>query len=190
MNSACQQAVIREESAEARLDWLGSAAQSRTGRTGMSVSQLIENSRESHFVNRSAVAAQIKKVFQQTPGVVDVDWFVEDPQTKFDMKVDLEKAALHGISPADVSRTLQVGLGGANAGLLHDPHSREDIPISNAVVDGHYVLRACIVNFHTSQLDVEAVPDIVARIGREADTSRSRRLNGSSSQTSSPNRQE
>jgi glutamate/tyrosine decarboxylase-like PLP-dependent enzyme len=41
--------------------------------------------------------------------------------------------------------------------------------ISNAVVGGNYVLRACIVNFHTTQTDVEAVPDIVARIGREVD---------------------
>ena len=75
------------------------------------------------------LAAQIKKIFQQTSGVVDVDWYVEDPQTKYDMKVDLEKAALHGISPADVTRTLQIALGGAHAGLLHDSHSREDIPI-------------------------------------------------------------
>src|SRR5258708_6269314 len=56
------------------------------------------------------LAAQIKKVFQQTPGVVDVDWYVEDPQTKYDMKVDLDKAALHSVSPADVTRTLQVRL--------------------------------------------------------------------------------
>ena len=41
--------------------------------------------------------------------------------------------------------------------------------LSNAVVGGHYVLRACIVNFHTAQTDVEAVPDIVARIGRRVD---------------------
>jgi glutamate/tyrosine decarboxylase-like PLP-dependent enzyme len=41
--------------------------------------------------------------------------------------------------------------------------------LSNAVVGGHYVLRACIVNFHTTQADVETVPDIVARIGREVD---------------------
>ena len=81
------------------------------------------------YKGQIAVAAQIKKVFQQTPGVVDVDWYVEDPQAKYDMKVDLEKAALHGISPADVARTLQVGLGGATAGLLHDSESREDIPI-------------------------------------------------------------
>jgi glutamate/tyrosine decarboxylase-like PLP-dependent enzyme len=32
-----------------------------------------------------------------------------------------------------------------------------------------YVLRACIVNFHTAQADVEAVPDVVARIGRAID---------------------
>ena len=41
--------------------------------------------------------------------------------------------------------------------------------VSNSRTDGHYVLRACIVNFHTTQTDVEAVPDIVARIGREVE---------------------
>ncbi len=41
--------------------------------------------------------------------------------------------------------------------------------VSNAVVDGRYLLRACIVNFHTSQVDVEAVPAIVARVGRMVD---------------------
>jgi multidrug efflux pump subunit AcrB len=81
------------------------------------------------YKGQIALAAQIKEIFQQTPGVVDVDWYVEDPQAKYDMKVDLDKAALHGVSPADVTKALQVGLGGANAGLLHDPHSREDIPI-------------------------------------------------------------
>ena len=75
------------------------------------------------------LASQIKQVFQQTPGVVDVDWYVEDPQTKYDLKVDLDKASLHGISAADVTRTVQIGLGGADAGSLHDPQSREDIPI-------------------------------------------------------------
>jgi multidrug efflux pump subunit AcrB len=75
------------------------------------------------------VAAQIKKIFQDTPGVVDVDWYVKDPQAKYDLRVDLDKAALHGVSAADVSRSLQIGLGGAEAGLLHNPESREDVPI-------------------------------------------------------------
>jgi len=41
--------------------------------------------------------------------------------------------------------------------------------VSNAVVAGRYVLRACIVNFHTTPDDVEAVPGIVVRVGRELD---------------------
>jgi multidrug efflux pump subunit AcrB len=76
------------------------------------------------------VASQIKTIFQSTPGVVDVDWYVEDPQVKYDLKVDPDKAALHGVSAADVTRSLQIGLSGATAGLLHDPLSREDIPVN------------------------------------------------------------
>ena len=41
--------------------------------------------------------------------------------------------------------------------------------VSNAVVGGRYLLRACIVNFHTTRADVEAVPEIVARTGRAID---------------------
>jgi glutamate/tyrosine decarboxylase-like PLP-dependent enzyme len=41
--------------------------------------------------------------------------------------------------------------------------------VSNAVIGGRYVLRACIVNFHTARADVEAVPEIVARMGRTVD---------------------
>jgi hypothetical protein len=41
--------------------------------------------------------------------------------------------------------------------------------VSNAIVGGRYVLHACIVNFHTARADVEAVPEIVARMGRKVD---------------------
>jgi glutamate/tyrosine decarboxylase-like PLP-dependent enzyme len=41
--------------------------------------------------------------------------------------------------------------------------------VSNAVVGGRYVLRACIVNFRTTQADVEAIPEIVARLGQSID---------------------
>lgn len=41
--------------------------------------------------------------------------------------------------------------------------------VSNAIIDGKYALRACIVNFNTSLDDVESIPDIVARLGRELD---------------------
>ena len=82
-----------------------------------------------NYEQQMALAKQIKQVFQSTPGVVDVDWYVEDPQSKYDVVVDLDKAALHGVSAAAVTQTIQMGLNGATAGLLHDSKSREDIPI-------------------------------------------------------------
>ncbi|MGC2323607.1 MAG: efflux RND transporter permease subunit, partial [Terriglobales bacterium] len=75
------------------------------------------------------LAGQIKGIFKSTPGVADVDWYVQDPQTKYDIKVDLDKAALHGISAAEVTRTIQIALNGTTAGLLHRPEAREDVPI-------------------------------------------------------------
>jgi glutamate/tyrosine decarboxylase-like PLP-dependent enzyme len=56
-----------------------------------------------------------------------------------------------------------------NQELLDRLQRSGEIFVSNAVIDGHYVLRACIVNFHTASADVLAVPDIVARIGRAVD---------------------
>jgi hypothetical protein len=41
--------------------------------------------------------------------------------------------------------------------------------VSNAVIQGRYALRACIVNFHTATADVEAVPEIAVRLGRTLD---------------------
>ena len=78
---------------------------------------------------RLEIAQQVKDAFRSTPGVVDVDWYVEDPQIKYDMKVDLDKAALNGVSAAEVTRTVQIGLSGETAGLLHVSGSREDVPI-------------------------------------------------------------
>lgn len=38
---------------------------------------------------------------------------------------------------------------------------------SNAVVEGKYALRMCVVNFRTSAEDVEALPELVVRLGRK-----------------------
>ena len=41
--------------------------------------------------------------------------------------------------------------------------------VSNAIVGGRFLLRACIVNFNTAAGDVEALPGIVAQVGRQVD---------------------
>jgi aromatic-L-amino-acid/L-tryptophan decarboxylase len=56
-----------------------------------------------------------------------------------------------------------------NRELLDRLQRGGEVFVSNALVDSRYVLRACIVNFHTTRADVDAVPDIVARVGRTVD---------------------
>jgi multidrug efflux pump subunit AcrB len=82
------------------------------------------------FDGQIDLARKVKQIFAQTPGVVDVDWYVEDPQQTVTLSVDQEKAALHGIAVSDITRVLQTLEAGAQAGLLHDPAAREPIPIT------------------------------------------------------------
>jgi glutamate/tyrosine decarboxylase-like PLP-dependent enzyme len=54
-----------------------------------------------------------------------------------------------------------------NEELLERLQRSGDAFVSNAVVRGRYLLRACIVNINTSAADVDALPGIVVGIGRE-----------------------
>jgi glutamate/tyrosine decarboxylase-like PLP-dependent enzyme len=68
--------------------------------------------------------------------------------------------------------TAESYLNDLNRELLDRLQLGGDAFVSNAVLDGTFVLRACIVNFRTTLADVEALPEIVARIGREVDSER------------------
>ncbi|MFN7828232.1 MAG: efflux RND transporter permease subunit [Acidobacteriota bacterium] len=85
------------------------------------------------------IARQIRDIFDRTDGVVDVDWYVEDDQTRYRFEVDQEKAALNGVAAEQIAATLRVALDGLPVGLAHPPVSRstgepgpvekEDLPI-------------------------------------------------------------
>ena len=78
---------------------------------------------------RLALASEVKRLMGQTPGVVDIDWYVEAPQPKVRFVVDKTKAALHGVSEAAIAQMLQIGSQGQAVDLLHVPAEREDVPI-------------------------------------------------------------
>jgi multidrug efflux pump subunit AcrB len=75
------------------------------------------------------LARQIRDIFEKTNGVVDVDWYVEDDQPKYTLRVDKEKAALNGISEEDIARTMRIASAGEAAGLVHIDSEKEDVPI-------------------------------------------------------------
>ena len=79
--------------------------------------------------SRLKLAEKIKTIFKSTPGVVDVDWYIEADQKKARFIIDKEKAALHGISAATISQTLKIAVDGESVDLLHQPAEKEDVNI-------------------------------------------------------------
>jgi multidrug efflux pump subunit AcrB len=75
------------------------------------------------------VARQVRGILEKTEGVVDVDWYVEDDQTRYRFVVDKEKAALNGVTAEQVAVTLRLAMSGMEAGLLHQAREKEDVPI-------------------------------------------------------------
>ena len=76
--------------------------------------------------------------------------------------------------PPDLRPLLRSGkveeyLNQLNQNLLTAVEKSGEAFLSNAVVGGRYLLRACIVNFHTSLGDIEALPPLLSRLGRETD---------------------
>jgi multidrug efflux pump subunit AcrB len=81
------------------------------------------------YDRQKELALKIRDIFEGTEGVVDVDWYMEEDQVRFQLDIDQEKAALHGISTARIAQTLRTVLEGSTPGLLHQPLEKEDLPI-------------------------------------------------------------
>jgi len=81
------------------------------------------------FNRQIDIAKQIKGVFENTKGVVDADWYVEDDRKKLIFEVDKEKAAYHGIDTEKIAQTLHIALNGSAAGLAHFEKDKEPVEL-------------------------------------------------------------
>ncbi len=82
-----------------------------------------------HLDRQVEIAGEIKKVFDETSNVVDVDWYVEADHKKYVFDVNKEKAALSGISTEAIVQTAGTTLNGTVAGLTHAAKEREPVEI-------------------------------------------------------------
>jgi multidrug efflux pump subunit AcrB len=88
---------------------------------------------------RLKLATKVREIYRATPGVVDIDWYLEDLQPKTILRIDAEKAALHGITEAAITRTVQMAVQGYPVTLLHTTNDRNAV---NVVVELPRALRA------------------------------------------------
>jgi multidrug efflux pump subunit AcrB len=75
------------------------------------------------------LARRIRSMLEETAGVVDIDWYVEDLQPEMLFRFDRLKASMAGVSIAEAQQSVALAIQGSEAGLLHLPLEAEDVPI-------------------------------------------------------------
>ena len=74
-------------------------------------------------------AKHVGSVMTDYPGLVDLDDSSETERTMVDFVLDKEKAALHGVTAADVVETLRLALSGSAPASVHMARERQPLPV-------------------------------------------------------------
>ena len=78
---------------------------------------------------RLGLARKVREIFQSTPGVVDVDWYVETPQPRAIYEVDQAKAARLGVSVEQAGQMVMLATQGLPVSRARLPEEREEVPV-------------------------------------------------------------
>jgi len=72
-----------------------------------------------------ALAASAEDIIEATPGTRDVDNAVRRLRTDLDLRIDPQKAALLGVAPVDIDRTVRAAVAGLSAGKFRESDGDE-----------------------------------------------------------------
>ncbi|MBL3526172.1 MAG: efflux RND transporter permease subunit [gamma proteobacterium endosymbiont of Lamellibrachia anaximandri] len=81
------------------------------------------------YQGQTEVAWETRKIFENTPDIIDVDDSVEYPSVKFVVQVDRAKAARLGVAQSTVAEALATVLGGEDVSFLHGENLKYAVPI-------------------------------------------------------------
>ena len=104
------------------------------------------------------LAARLYEIIKKTPDLeaftqnLSITTFRYAPATAY-MRAEERETYLNELNTALLTRLQEGG----------------EAFVSNAVIDGTYLLRVCIVNFRTDLNDIEALPEIILRLGKEVE---------------------
>ena len=106
---------------------------------------------------RLKAAKEIKRIFQKTPGVVDIDWYVEDNVTEYQFNINREKALLYNVPNKAIVDTIQAYTKGITLGSLHVT-SREPVNITLILHKKDREVISSLKNIKVMSLTGETVP--------------------------------
>ncbi len=74
-----------------------------------------------------AIADQVQTLLNNTKDVVDVDWMVEADQTEYEFIIDKQKAMLYGVTPQQITQTLNLALSERAITNLYDEDASSQV---------------------------------------------------------------
>lgn len=81
------------------------------------------------YAGQRAVAKQVRKVFENTPDVVDVDDTIETSAERLIIKVDQQKAFLHGVAQQQIVKVISTALKGEDISYMHTGDMKYPLPL-------------------------------------------------------------
>ncbi|MGB5459395.1 MAG: efflux RND transporter permease subunit, partial [Eudoraea sp.] len=76
-----------------------------------------------------AVANQVRSLLNNTKDVVDVDWMVEADQTEYEFIIDKQKTMLYGVTPQQITQTLNLALSERAITNLYDEDASNQVDL-------------------------------------------------------------
>ncbi|MCC6931849.1 MAG: efflux RND transporter permease subunit [Deltaproteobacteria bacterium] len=111
---------------------------------------------------RLRFADKVKEILAATPGVVDIDWYVESEQPRARFQINREKAALHGITTESISRTLKLAVDGTVVDLAHVDTEKEDLNITIQLPIDKRTAFEDLLSLNVRSGDANALPEPLA----------------------------
>ncbi|MDU8887216.1 efflux RND transporter permease subunit [Yeosuana sp. MJ-SS3] len=75
------------------------------------------------------VANSIKEILFKTDDVVDIDWMVEADQKEYQFEIDREKAMLYGVTPQQITHTMNMALSNRAITNLYDEKATHQVGV-------------------------------------------------------------
>ena len=81
------------------------------------------------YAKQRQIALAVRKDFEHTAGIVDIDDSVDAPAPRLVLHVERQKAALLGVTQQAIARTVALALHGYDATYVHIGRERDPIPV-------------------------------------------------------------
>ena len=75
------------------------------------------------------VARQVRRIFESTPDIIDIDDSIEYRAGKLLIRIDRQRAALAGVSQQAIVSAISTALAGEDVGYLHSAHVKYPVPL-------------------------------------------------------------